>query len=181
MESPVRKSLTVKWSCEQAFERFTSGIASWWPLATHSVGEERAQSVSIEGRVGGQIVEQISGGETSIWGTLTAWEPPRRLAFSWHPGKPSEFATSIEVSFEPVPGGTKLTLVHSNWEVLGAEAQGTRRGYSLGWAYVLRLWAGWRFSPIVLGLGFVQAVATPLLRRRLAAKRAREQARSPVA
>jgi hypothetical protein len=78
----------------------------------------------------------------------------------------------VDVSFEPVAGGTRLVLVHTNWEALGPLAKVARRGYPIGWAYVLRLWADRRHSPVVLGLELVQAVLRPL-QRRAAAKAGR--------
>ena len=38
----------------------------------------------------GQIVERSADGETAVWGTVTQWEPPVGVAFTWHPGQPSE-------------------------------------------------------------------------------------------
>jgi hypothetical protein len=43
---PLRKSITVGWSPEAAFRRFTAEIASWWPLRSHSVGEETRHCVT---------------------------------------------------------------------------------------------------------------------------------------
>jgi uncharacterized protein YndB with AHSA1/START domain len=167
---PLRKTITVPWDPERAFRRFTAETSAWWPLATHSVGQDKAEAVVLEGRVGGRILEKIRGCDDSVWGTITAWEPPRRLAFTWHPGGTPAQATRVDVSFEPAEGGTRLVLVHSDWEKLGPLAKLARRGYPLGWAYVLRLWAGRRHSPLVLGLQALQAVMRPLQRR--AAERA---------
>lgn len=35
-----------------------------------------------------RIVETRSGGRTDVWGTVTAWEPPRLVGFTWHPAGP---------------------------------------------------------------------------------------------
>jgi uncharacterized protein YndB with AHSA1/START domain len=51
---------------------------------------------------------------------VLAWEPGRRLVFEWR-GKsfaPGE-RTEVEVRFEPVEGGTRVTLEHRGWEALG--------------------------------------------------------------
>ena len=47
-------------------------------------------------------------------------------------------ATTIEVRFEPVPGGSRLHLEHRDWEAFG-EGLGTelRAGYEPGWDMVL--------------------------------------------
>jgi hypothetical protein len=174
MLPPIRKTITVRWSQAEAFRRFTAEIGSWWPLRTHSVGEDRAETVVLEGRVGGRIVETIRGGEQCVWGTVTGWDPPGRVSFTWHPGFPPTRATAIELTFEPVAEGTRLVLVHSGWEALGSQANMARRGYPLGWAYVLRLWAGRRSSPVVWGVFVLQWLLAPLVRRM--AEKARREA-----
>lgn len=55
--APVVKRIAVPCSCERAFELFTVGIANWWPLATHSVGQDNAASCRIERQLGGRIFE----------------------------------------------------------------------------------------------------------------------------
>jgi hypothetical protein len=76
--TPLRKSITVPWTREAAFRRFTEQISEWWPLTTHSVGGKRAERVVFEERVGGRIYEVVRGGEEHTWGTVTRWEPPAR-------------------------------------------------------------------------------------------------------
>jgi hypothetical protein len=163
--TPIRKTITVPWDQEHAFRRFTHEIGAWWPLRSHSVGRERAETVVFEPGVGGRIVERIRGGQECVWGTVTAWDPPRHVSFTWHPGDERARATQVDLTFEAVPGGTRLVLVHSRWEALGALGKLARRGYPIGWAYVLRLWADRRHSPIVLGLGVLQTLLGPLQRR----------------
>jgi uncharacterized protein YndB with AHSA1/START domain len=168
----------VDWPQDAAFRRFTDEIATWWPLRTHSIGQERAESVVFEGRVGGRIVERIRGGEESTWGTVTAWEPPHRVAFTWHPGQPVEKAQDIEVRFTAEGSRTRLQLTHSGWERLGEKAARARKAYGPGWTYVLALWAGRRYSPIVLFMDAMLAVVGPFLRRRFEKEQAAEKARA---
>ena len=42
----------------------------------------------------------------------------------------------VDVQFEPIDTGTRVTLTHSNWEVLGDTAQAMRDGYDQGWVHV---------------------------------------------
>lgn len=165
MLSPIRKSITVTWPRDVAFRRFTAEIATWWPLRTHSVGESRAETVIIEDRVGGRIYEKIRGGEESTWGIVTIWEPPHRVAFTWHPGQSPDLAQQVEVRFISDGPGTRLELTHSNWERLGKLAKRARRGYPIGWAYVLHLWAGRRNSLLVRSLDVLLWILAPLQRR----------------
>jgi len=139
--APVRKSVTAGWDTETAFRRFTARMASWWPLETRSVGRAEAETVVMEGRVGGRLYEKRADGTTSDWGVVTAWEPPGRVAFTWHPGREPDSGQSVEVTFVPTDGGTRVDLVHSGWEKLGDTAAEQREQYQSGWDPVLVLYA----------------------------------------
>ena len=64
---PVRKELKVNLSAEAAFRLFTEGLDKWWPLVTHSVGEEKAESCFFEGRVGGVTTAGSSSTVTFVF------------------------------------------------------------------------------------------------------------------
>jgi uncharacterized protein YndB with AHSA1/START domain len=140
--TPLHKTVTVPWSQERAFTRFTTEIGSWWPLRTHSVGGAQSQRCVFEGRIGGQIYEETSNGTRHVWGTVLEWEPPSRAVFTWHPDRTPDTAQNIEVRFTSEGSGTRLELIHTGWERLGQEARKARRGYPMGWTYVLNHWAG---------------------------------------
>lgn len=133
---PVRKSVTVKRSIQDAFEIFTSGINRWWPLKTHSVSEERAISCHLETQPDGMIYEVRDDGQRFTWGRILVWEPPRRLVFSWHPGREEETAQEVEVRFIEVAGATVVELEHRGWEKLGDRARTLREDYEKGWELV---------------------------------------------
>jgi uncharacterized protein YndB with AHSA1/START domain len=141
---PILKSVRVKAPPEKAFHRFTAEMGRWWPLPSHSVGQRDAESVAMEGRVGGRILERIRGGRECVWGTVTSWEPPHRVAFTWHPGDDPARAQDVEVRFTSEGDHTRVELEHRGFERLGALAKRAHRGYPLGWAYVLGRYAGRR-------------------------------------
>jgi uncharacterized protein YndB with AHSA1/START domain len=165
--TPIVKVVFVRATPAQAFRRFTSEMATWWPLSSHSVGEDRAESVVMEERVGGRIVEHIRGGRDAVWGTITAWDPPRRVAFSWHPGDDPARAQDVEVCFTPAGERTRVELQHRGFERLGAEARRARRMYPIGWTYVLGLYARQR-GPLLSVLRGLTSVLMGVRRRRLA-------------
>jgi len=134
---PVRKQLKVGLPREQAFELFTAGIARWWPLATHSVGEEHADTCFFEGRVGGRIVEVLKDGSQAEWGRVLVWEPHQRVSFHWYPGREPETSQEVTVTFTEIPRGSLVELIHAGWETLGAEARAKRDEYDTGWDFVL--------------------------------------------
>ena len=138
---PVVKQLLVKAPPARAFQRFTAEMGTWWPLRSHSVFEGEADRVTFEGRVGGRIVESTPDGRDSVWGTVRLWDPPRRVAFTWHPGHASEKAQDVEVTFTPEAGQTRVQLTHTGFERLGKK-QGriASRAYGIGWEYVFGLY-----------------------------------------
>jgi uncharacterized protein YndB with AHSA1/START domain len=134
----VEKTIVVEAPQEHAWVVFTERIGSWWPLRTHSIGQERAETVVIEPRVGGRLVETIRGGEEAVWGNVLVWEPPSRLVLTWHPADPREQATELELRF--VAEGeraTRVELEHRGWERLGDRAAASRDNYDSGWPEVL--------------------------------------------
>jgi uncharacterized protein YndB with AHSA1/START domain len=133
----VRKTVTVAASLERAFEVFTEKIATWWPLERHSLGKSKTKDVVLEGREGGRVYEVIDGGEEGYWATVTAWEPPRRLALSWKVNPNAAAPTEIEVRFTPEGEHTRVDLVHTGFERLGEDAQEGSKSYSEGWQFIL--------------------------------------------
>ena len=134
----IVKEVSVPLSLEEAFALFTERTCDWWPLATHSVARESAASCDFEPRVGGRLVETARDGTQHVWGTVLAWEPPHRIAMTWHAGRSEDTAQHIEVTFSSVPdGATVLRLVHSGWERLGDDGPGQRARYVPGWDLVL--------------------------------------------
>jgi hypothetical protein len=129
----IRKSVSVRVPLETAFHVFTAELGTWWPLASKSVSQEDAETVVVEPRVGGRVVELTQGGEEHPWGEVLVWEPPSRFAFSWHPGRGAETAQEVEVVFTSEDKATRVDLEHRRWEALvgaGGEIPGH---FDSGW------------------------------------------------
>lgn len=135
--APVRKALSVPLSRDTAFRLFTAEIASWWPLASHSVGQGKAETVIMEGRAGGRFYERAGDGSTALWGEVRVWDPPRRLVYSWHPGRGADTAQEVELRFIGTGSATRVELEHRGWEALGEKASSMRDNYDTGWNHVL--------------------------------------------
>lgn len=133
----VKKSIEVPLPPERAYEVFFAEIGTWWPLATHSVGLERALSVSGGAAAGDELLETLIDGTTSVWGSVVESDPPRSATLSWHAGRPADEATRLELTFtESGDGGTLVELVHSGWE-RWADGATQAAGYNEGWDIVL--------------------------------------------
>ena len=141
MTDPIQKTLTVPLTPDQAFDLFTTKIADWWPVETHSLSASRQktvpQKVWIEPRLGGQVLETCADGETCPWGDITHWEPGKRLVLSWYVGRTPDHATIIDVRFNQSDQGTRVDLTHSGFDVLAGEADAVSAGYDTGWDLVL--------------------------------------------
>ncbi|HLQ67566.1 MAG TPA: SRPBCC family protein [Candidatus Limnocylindrales bacterium] len=135
--SPVRKSVIVSRTPEEAFEIFTKRTSSWWPLSKYSLFQANSVACEIDPRVGGLIQETSKSGERATWGTVRTWDPPNRFVMSWHPGGDASTATELELRFVRVPEGTRVELEHRDWAKLGAKAEAARKDYDGGWVEVL--------------------------------------------
>jgi uncharacterized protein YciI len=133
---PIRREILVDAGPQAAFEVFTARLGRWWPVAGHSVYGAGA-TVAFED---GQLVERAADGRRAVWGTVTRWEPPSAVAFSWHPGRPADAAGHVEVTFAAAGPQTLVTLEHSGWEAY-ADPAATRAEYDLGWPVVLQSYA----------------------------------------
>jgi uncharacterized protein YndB with AHSA1/START domain len=127
--------LTFGLACEpaHAFEVWTRRTSLWWPKG-HSVSGDPQLEVVFEPRAGGRILERTPAGEEHVWGEVTGWEPPRRLAYRWHLRQDPADATDVEVTFGGAPGGgTEVRIVHGGWERLGERAAALRDRNRGGW------------------------------------------------
>jgi Activator of Hsp90 ATPase homolog 1-like protein len=118
-----------------AFEIFTANIGTWWRPGSHYWNDaERAVRIELEPGVGGRFREiyDESNDEAFEIGRVTVWEPASRLTLTWRETDwaPDE-TTTVDVVFEPIEAGTRVTLTHSGWGTIGREGEG--KGYTDGW------------------------------------------------
>ena len=124
--APILRSTHVPRSPEDAFRIFTEEIGAWWPLPTHGVfGAESGGLVFRDDA----LVEIALDGREATWGTVTTWEPPTRLAFTWHPGRDADEASIVDLTFDADDHGCRVVLEHHGWEAFGEFARARRRPY----------------------------------------------------
>lgn len=132
---PVRREVLVPVTPETAFAVFTHQIGGWWPIGSHSVFQDGTVAF-VEGR----LIEYSADGRESVWGTVLEWEPPDRLAFSWHPGRAASGAGRVTVTFTAAGSQTLVVLCHEGWEGY-ADPDAARQEYDTGWPRVLAEYA----------------------------------------
>ena len=125
----VRKTVVVDFAPEEAFRLFTAGIASWWPVASHSYGGDAVTDVVFEPRVGGRVYEVTASGEQE-WANVRQLDPPNRFVLEWLIGDAA--GTEVEVRFTPEGPGSRVELEHR-----GFGAADPRNRYAGGWDVVL--------------------------------------------
>ncbi len=72
---------------------------------------------------------------STVQGEYVAIEPPRLLEFTWRASWDGGGETRVRMELDPVPAGTRVTVIHSGF---GEDAKRTG-GYADGWTRVL----GW--------------------------------------
>ena len=134
---PIEKSIVVPCDPARAFQAFTAEIGQWWPLQMFSVAQGKARSATIEPKAGGRVYETAEDGSTHDWGRVLSWSPPSGFAMTWHPGRPADRHTVVELSFATEGSGTRVRLIHRGWEALGKDGATSRENYNGGWDMVL--------------------------------------------
>jgi uncharacterized protein YndB with AHSA1/START domain len=124
--APIRQSVHVDCPPEDAFRLFTEDFAEWWPLASFSVAGDNAEYCAIEPWVGGKVFERTGSGEEREWGSVTIWDPPSRVEFTWHSrddvGASRDDDQTVRVDFRVEADGTRVTLTHRGWHRSGVAA-----------------------------------------------------------
>ncbi len=140
----VTKSVTVAAPLALAFEVFTARMESWWPMATHHIGEADCATVVVEPQAGGRWFERGVDGRECQWGEVLAWEPPQRVLLAWRLNHRWAYDpalhTEVEVRFSALDGQTtRVELEHRGLEAYGPEAVAMQQvlGSPNGWSGML--------------------------------------------
>ena len=112
--APISFEYRLTCSPEHAFDAYTKRIGEWWD-GRYTANADTFERVTIEPGVGGRVWEGHRGGAEYDWGTVTVWEPGRRLVHSFalaqDPANPSEVA----VEFAQDGDGTVVAFEHRGW------------------------------------------------------------------
>jgi uncharacterized protein YndB with AHSA1/START domain len=84
----------------------------------------------------GRFVERAGDGTEVQLGVVRVFEPARRLVLDWYPGTDRSSATHVEILFDAVEGGTRITIRHADRFTHNAPA------YARSWDAVLEAAAG---------------------------------------
>lgn len=106
----IDKSVVLPCRPERAFALFTEHAGLWWPAERRHT-KDAASVIRME--ASGRFFERSSDGTEVELGVVRLFEPASRLLLDWYPGTSSANPTQVEVRFETVNGGTRVTVHHS--------------------------------------------------------------------
>lgn len=151
MKSTDTVSATVEVAVDPAvaFAIFTEEIGQWWrPGPINWNDSKRAIGIRIEPGVGGRWIEvyDAATGEGFECGRIQVWEPGVRLVFLYKDAGHVIDDTEVEVRFEAIEGGTRVTLEHRGWERVSADIAARQSNIKRwGWANILGWFSEWAF------------------------------------
>jgi uncharacterized protein YndB with AHSA1/START domain len=140
MIEPLQLAFDVDCQPHEAFALWTEQTALWWP-PSHTASKRKGTRIVFEPRTGGRVYERSPTGTEVDWGTILAWEPPRRLVYRWHLLSDPADATEVEVVFRPNANGvTTVMIEHRGWDAFedGTERRDRNR---VGWAQLINCYA----------------------------------------
>lgn len=114
---------TVPLPPAQAFEVFVEQMDIWWPRRgvfpySFAPKSTRPLHIRFEAQLGGRYYETFADGGEYVIGSITVWEPPAHLAYTWRdPAWQGE--TTIDIRFAESSRGTDLTYGQSGFEAAG--------------------------------------------------------------
>jgi uncharacterized protein YndB with AHSA1/START domain len=74
-------------------------------------------ALAFEPHQGGRFTETLANGTIFEIGRIRVWEPGERLVFGWRQATfRSGQETEVEVTFETVGAGTRVTVIHRGWD-----------------------------------------------------------------
>src|SRR5947208_1045145 len=128
MSSKVYVALRVKAAPARAFAAFVEEIGDWWRPSLMFQTKPWPGRLAFQPGEGGRLIETRAGGKVFEIGRISAWEPPRRLVFSWRQANfPTDLHTEVEVLFEGVGGETRVSVEHRGFDRVPADSAARHR------------------------------------------------------
>jgi len=145
----VRRQIVVGAPIERAFTVFTDRFGDFKP-PEHNLLQAAIAETVFEPRVGGHIYDIGVDGSECRWARVLAYEPPKRVVFSWDIGAQWQLETvpentsEVEVRFiAETPQRTRIELEHRNIDRHGPGWEAVREGIAgdAGWPLYLTRYA----------------------------------------
>jgi len=137
----VRRRIVVDAPIDRAFTVFTDRFGDFKPPEHNLLRVPIAETV-FEPKVGGHIYDRGTDGSECRWARILAYDPPRRVVFSWDIGPTwqveadPERTSEVEVTFvAETPDRTRVELEHRHLDRHGPGWESVRDGvgHDQGW------------------------------------------------
>ncbi|MFI6077942.1 SRPBCC family protein [Actinoplanes sp. NPDC051343] len=137
----VRRAIVVNAPIDRAFTVFTDRFGDFKPPEHNLLRVPIAETV-FEPKVGGHIYDRGTDGSECRWARILAYDPPRRVVFSWDIGPTwqveadPERTSEVEVTFvAETPDRTRVELEHRHLDRHGPGWESVRDGvgHDQGW------------------------------------------------
>jgi uncharacterized protein YndB with AHSA1/START domain len=119
MSSRVVVALRIAAPPARVFEAFTTEIAAWWrPNSLFAFTPRSPGVMAFEEEEGGRrLVERLASGKVFEVGKVRVWAPGEKLVVGWRQATfTPDMDTEVEVRFEAVEDGTRVTVEHRGWD-----------------------------------------------------------------
>jgi uncharacterized protein YndB with AHSA1/START domain len=123
--APIVRVVEIGTTPERLFPLLVEpeSLVRWWP-----------DLAELEPRLGGRVRMTFRGGESVVTGTVTRFEPPTALGFTWVRAESPGVTTQVDLTVVPVADDRcRVEVVHSGWEA----APELRPMHDAGWAHFL--------------------------------------------
>jgi uncharacterized protein YndB with AHSA1/START domain len=122
-EQSVIVSIEVAADPQLAFQVFTTQIDIWWLRGPkHRFRAPWDGTLTFEPGRGGRLIETYADGTSFMIGRVSQWSPGERLVLSWRlPNFADAETTEVDVRFEAIDGGTRVSVEHRGWHELRAD------------------------------------------------------------
>jgi uncharacterized protein YndB with AHSA1/START domain len=148
-ETSIRHSIVVEAPIDRAFSTFTADFGKFKPPEHNLLDVEIAETV-FEPREGGNLYDRGVDGSECRWARVLAYEPPKRVLFSWDISPQWQIETDLDKTSEvevrfvaETPERTRVELEHRNLDRHGEGWEGVRESVDSedGWPLYLRRFA----------------------------------------
>ena len=145
----IRRQIVVDAPIDRAFAVFTELFGDFKPAEHNLLAAPIAETV-FEPRIGGNIVDRAADGTECRWARILAYDPPKRVVFSWDISPQwrvetdPELTSEVEVRFvAETPDRTRLELEHRHLDRHGPGWESVRDGVvdDAGWPLYLARYA----------------------------------------
>ena len=134
----IVKSVVLRCAPERAFALFTQHAGEWWPADRRHTKDSHS---IIRMDATGRFFERATDGTEIDLGVVRLYAPTSKLILDWYPGTSQQQPTQVEVTFDAIDLGTRVTIVHGPGTASADLYARTAPKFDASWDIVLAAFA----------------------------------------